>query len=87
MGSTDMSEVFWESTEVFSADKGHLIETFNTHFIRERAEYFAESISEQGAHLESCLGLIDCTKIFFCALVDQVRTSEGVIPDINGTTV
>lgn len=58
-----MSEVFWECIESLIDNWGHVLSTFRTEFIRERANLYADAIKNNGAPLDSCIGFIDGTKI------------------------
>ena len=63
MRSSALSEVFWEVIESFVDGKGYLLRDLREGVLVSWAELYAESIKIIGAHLDSCVGFIDCTKI------------------------
>lgn len=63
MASPMLSEIFWETIEMFTATHGHLVTALKTDLLRERAALYAERIKCKGAPLDRCVGFIDCTKI------------------------
>ena len=63
MRSSALCEVFWEVVETFLEGRGHLIETFRSELMTERAEMYAAAIHQKGAPLDNCVGFIDCTKV------------------------
>ena len=63
MRSCALSEVFWECTENFTNNHGHLVTNLKTEFLRQRAALYAECVKDKGAPLDKCVAFIDCTKI------------------------
>ena len=63
MSSCCLSEIFWETVESFVSNHGHLVTEFKTALMRDRAQVYADSVSEKGAPLDKCVGFMDCTKI------------------------
>ena len=46
--------------------KGHTLTEMRTDLIEERAVDLSCVIHEKGAPLHSCIGFVDCTKIYIC---------------------
>lgn len=58
-----LSEVFWEALEMFIDQWGHVLTNVNVELLAERADMYAQAISNEGAPLDSCFGFMDCTKL------------------------
>lgn len=62
--STALCEIFYFTMELFHAQFNHLVSSFCSSFLQERASMYAMKIYESGAPLDSCVGFIDATNIF-----------------------
>lgn len=62
MFRSQLSEVFWEVTELFHGKFEHALE-LRSDLLRQRASVYAKAIEDYGAPLDKCVGFIDCTKI------------------------
>ena len=60
--SSQMSEIFLETPEMFTSDYGNLLE-LRSDLLSSTANMYANAIEESGAPLHKCVGFIDCTKI------------------------
>lgn len=58
-----LSQVFWEALEGFLRDWAHILETFRSDLMEERAGLYAQAITDNGASLDCCVGFVDSTKI------------------------
>jgi hypothetical protein len=58
-----LSEIYWEVAENLVERRGKLITKFRRELLRSRSELYSNAIENCGAPLDSCVGLIDCTKI------------------------
>ena len=63
MHESALSEVFHDCLALFIEKHGHLMTTFQSTLMQERASMYSESISRRGGMLKTCVGFIDGTKI------------------------
>ena len=66
MHSPTLSEVFWEAIESLYQRRSHLLTTFRSQLLANKAVEYASVIAARGAPLENCVGFIDCTKVQMC---------------------
>lgn len=59
--SSQLSETFWEHVELLNERAGD--KRYNANLLINRAFLYANSIYNEGVHLDSCVGFINCTKI------------------------
>lgn len=60
--SSQLSEIFWEHVELLIEQAGDKL-NINGNLLINRADLYANAIHSEGAHLDSCVAFIDCTKI------------------------
>ena len=78
MHSPALSEVFWEAIECFYEKLSHLLTTFCSELLVERAAEYASVIEGKGAPLDNCVGFIDCTKVQMCRLEGPSTNQRSV---------
>ena len=79
MHSSALSEIFWDAIESLHTKRSHLLTTFRTDLLQERAVQYAAVIGARGEPLDNCIGFMDGTKVQMCTAAGPALNQRNVV--------